>query len=107
MKLSVSLLVLVSIGVAAIPQSLQADQATSSAAWESLVSKIQPGLTRAGVESWLNEMDGGPQGIDSTRYYLQPDIIVEVPYDQTGGTWTPENRVTAPAHVIRRSRSTL
>jgi hypothetical protein len=107
MRLSVSLLVLVSFGAAAIPQPLRADQATPSAAWESLVSKIQPGLTRAGVEAWLNEMDGGPQGIDSTRYFIQPDIIVEVPYDQTGGTWTPENRVSAPVHIVRRSRSTF
>src|SRR5690349_10336337 len=107
MRLSISLLLLVSIGVAALPERVQADPTQPAAAWESLVAKIQPGLTRAGVESWLQELDGGPQGIDSTRYYIQPDVIVEVPYDQTGGTWTSENRVSAPIRIIRRSRSTL
>jgi len=107
MRLSISLLLLVSSGVAALPQSLHADPASPAAAWESIVAKIQPGLTRAGVETWLKEWDGGPQGIDSTRYYIQPDVIVDVPYDQTGGTWTSENRVSAPVRIIRRSRSTL
>jgi hypothetical protein len=107
MRLSISLLLLVSVGVAALPERVQAGQMSPSPSWETLVAKIQPGLTRAGVEAWLNELDGGPQGIDSTRYYLQPDIIVEVPYDQTGGTWTLENRVSAPIRIIRRSRSTL
>jgi hypothetical protein len=107
MRRYISLLLLVSIGVVAIPQRLHADPASPVASWEALVANIQPGLTRAGVETWLNEMDGGPQGIDSTRYFIQPDIIVEVPYDQTGGTWTSENRVSAPVRIIRRSRSTL
>jgi hypothetical protein len=97
----------VSIGVAALPERIQADQTSPAAAWESVVAKIQPGLTRAGVEAWLKELDGGPQGIDATRYYIEPDIIVEVPYDQTGGTWTSENRVSAPVRLVRRSRSTL
>ncbi|SRR5258706_3831295 len=107
MRIYISLLVLVSLGVGTIPERVQADQTPSAAAWESVVAKIQPGLTRAGVETWLNDRDGGPQGTDSTRYYIHPDIIVEVPYDQTGGTWTPENRVSAPVRIIRRSRSTL
>jgi hypothetical protein len=98
---------LVSLAFVNFPERVQADPTSPAASWESLVAKIQPGLTRAGVESWLQEMDGGPQGIDSTRYFIQPDIIVEVPYDQTGGTWTAENRVSAPVRIIRRSRSTL
>src|SRR6266513_4794024 len=107
MRVYTSFLLLVSLGVLAIPGRVQADQMASAGAWESLVEKIQPGLTRAGVETWLKEQDGGPQGIDSTRYYIQPDIIVEVPYDQTGGTWTSENRVSAPVRVIRSSLSSL
>jgi len=107
MRLSISLLLLVSIGVAALPEGVAADQTSPTAAWESLVGKIQPGLTRASVETWLNEMDGGPQGTDSTRYVIEPDVIVEVPYDQTGGTWTSENRVSAPVRILRRSRSSL
>src|SRR5437773_2610994 len=107
MRPSVSLLLLLSIGAAARPEGIQADQTSPAAAWESIVAKIQPGLTRAGVEAWLNERDGGPQGIESTRYYIYPNIIVEVPYDQTGGTWTQENRVFAAVRIVRRSRSTL
>src|SRR5258708_20340560 len=98
---------LVSIGVAVIRERVQADQTSPPPSWGSLVAMIPPGITRAGVETWLNERDGGPQGIDSTRYYIQPNIIVEVPYDQTGGTWTSENRVSAPVRIIRRSRNTL
>jgi hypothetical protein len=86
---------------------LQAEEVFPSNAWKALVSNIHPGLRRADVDAWLKEWDGGPQGIDSTRYFIEPDIIVEVPYDQTGGTWTPENRVCAPVHVIRRLRSAL
>src|SRR5260370_40612766 len=105
MRLYILLLFLVSIGLATLPERIQADQTSPTAAWESVVAKIQPGLTRAGVETWLKELDGGPQGIDSTRYYIEPDIIVDVPYDQTGGTWTLANRVSAPVRIIRRWRS--
>ena|SRR6266513_589895 len=109
MKLAYSFLILTSVGtgVFSTARARAEDTAPSVTTWESLVMKIQPGLTRADVEAWLNERDGGPQGINSTRYVIQPDIIVEVPYDQTGGTWTSENRVSAPVRVIRSSLSSL
>src|SRR5882762_2130450 len=105
MRPCISLWLFMSLGYITLPQRGQADPIASGPSWETIVANIQPGLSRASVETWLKEQDGGPQGIDSTRYYIEPDIIVEVPYDQTGGTWTPENRVSAPVRIIRRLRS--
>jgi len=72
-----------------------------------VLGQIQPGMTRAEVEVLLKDRDGGPQSISSTRYYKAPDLIIEVPYDQTGGTWTPTNRVCGNINIKNAPRSTL
>ena len=72
-----------------------------------LMEQIHPGMTRAEVETLLKDRDGGPQSISSTRYYQPPSMIIEVPYDQTGGTWTPTNRVSGNVNIRIGPRSTL
>src|SRR5438445_6312448 len=72
-----------------------------------LVETIHPGMTRAEVETWLTSRDGGPQSISQTRYYQAPGWIIEVPYDQTGGTWTLSNRVNGPVNAWAGPRSNL
>lgn len=65
------------------------------------VAQITPGMTRAQVESWFKEKDGGLQGVSVTRYYEPPEVMIEVPFDQTGGDWSQENRVNGPIKVYR------
>ena len=72
-----------------------------------VVEKIRPGMTRAEVETWLKDRDGGPQSASSTRYYRASGLIIEVSYDQTGGTWTPANRVNGPVNIRFGARSNL
>jgi hypothetical protein len=45
--------------------------------------------------------DGGLSGPRATRYYAGDEVMVEVYYDQTGGNWKPENRVTDSPHIYR------
>ena len=66
-----------------------------------LVAKITPGMTRTQVETWLKEKDGGLQGVSVTRYYEQPEVMIEVPFDQTGGDWSQKNRVNGSIKVYR------
>jgi len=45
--------------------------------------------------------DGGMHGPDRTRYVEAPDVTIEVPYDETGGAFGPDNRVIAAPRVYR------
>jgi hypothetical protein len=62
---------------------------------------FQSGTTRADVERTLGHprIDGGIIEIGHTRYYLEPGVLVEVPYDQTGGRDRAQNRVNGPVTV--------
>ncbi len=71
------------------------------------LASVKPGATRAEVEALFKERDGGAQSPSSTRYYEPTNTVIEVSYDQTGGTWTPDNRVSAPPVLYHRTRSTL
>ena len=62
---------------------------------------ITNGMTRAEVEKILPAEDGGIQTPNIMRYYEGWEVMVDVPYDQTGGPWKPENRVNGPVHVYR------
>ena len=66
-----------------------------------LVEKIKPGMTRSRVEEWFKQKDGGLQGQTVTRYYEELEVMIEVPYDLTGGAWSKENRVNGPVKVYR------
>ena len=62
---------------------------------------ITNGMTRAEVEKILPAEDGGIQTPDIMRYYEGWEVMVDVPYDQAGGPWKPENRVNGPVHIYR------
>lgn len=66
-----------------------------------LVAKIQIGQTRAEVEKVFTTRDGGLQESTLTRYFEPPDIMIEVPFDTTGGPWSPENKVNADIRVYK------
>ena len=64
-----------------------------------MAGKIMPGMTRSQVEVWFKTKDGGVQGTSITRYYEDPGVMIDVPYDQTGGNWSKDNRVNGPVKV--------
>lgn len=66
-----------------------------------LVSKIKQGTTRADIEKMFPQEDGGLMGPGSARYYLGSEVMVEVPYDRTGGSWNPQNKLNGPIIVNR------
>ncbi|HVO32693.1 MAG TPA: hypothetical protein VMU17_02185 [Elusimicrobiota bacterium] len=61
-----------------------------------LQHQIRSGLPRADVEKLLPHRAGGAQSSKLTRYVQDPDAIVLVPYDATGGQWSDLNRVAGP-----------
>lgn len=65
------------------------------------VKCVRIGSTRADVEQLLPEKNGGLQGPNATTYYEDPEILIEVTYDQTGGDWSPKNRVLQPPRIYR------
>ena len=65
------------------------------------VAVIKIGMRRREVEEKLQNQDGGASGPGSTRYYEGWEVMVEVPYDQTGGRWKPKNRVNGPVRIYR------
>ena len=86
----------------------QSDGKVSLLSIDPVVENIKPGMTRLEIESKLTDRDGGPQSINSTRYYRSAGgLIIEVPYDQTGGTWASTNRVNGPVSFWPGSRNTL
>jgi hypothetical protein len=66
-----------------------------------LVSKIKQGTIRADIEKMFPQEDGGLMGSGNTRYYLGSEVMVEVPYDRTGGSWNPQNKLNGPIIVYR------
>src|SRR5262249_1404581 len=64
-------------------------------------SQIKTGMTRLEVEKIFLHPDGGISGPNSSRYYEDPEVKIEVPFDQTGGDWKPQNRVTGPVRIYR------
>ncbi|HEY3411537.1 MAG TPA: hypothetical protein VGM51_00625 [Armatimonadota bacterium] len=66
-----------------------------------LAASIRVGTLRSDVEKVFLQQDGGLSGPRETRYYMGYEVMVAVPYDQTGGNWKPTNRVTGPLRVYR------
>jgi hypothetical protein len=66
-----------------------------------LAISIPVGTTRAQVEKVFTRPDGGLSGPSASRYFMGDEVMVEVPYDQTGGAWKPTNRVNGPIKVYR------
>jgi len=67
---------------------------------EALKGALVPGLLRSCIENWLSERDGGLEIAHAVRYYVDPDVKVLVPYDQS----TPEPRVKGPVKIYIESR---
>jgi len=68
---------------------------------KALAGGIMVGTRRSDVEKVFPLQDGGISGPSSTRYYTGSEVMVEAPFDQTGGARSPENRVTGPLSVYR------
>jgi hypothetical protein len=66
-----------------------------------LAAAVRMNTARKDVEKTFPQKDGGLSGPGSTRYYLGSEVMVEVPFDQTGGAWSRENRVNGPLKVYR------
>lgn len=68
---------------------------------QQLAAQITAGTTRAQVEAWFKQRDGGLQDASVTRYYEQPGVVIEVPFNHTGGNWSRENQVDGPIKVYQ------
>ncbi len=61
-------------------------------------AKITPAMTRAEVRLLLKDY-AFLRGSFSEEYYLHPDIVLEVPFDEPGGAYSQNNKVKGPAVV--------
>jgi hypothetical protein len=68
-----------------------------------LAAGIRVGTRRADVEKVFRQRDGGLSVPSRQRYYAGSEVMVEAPFDETGGRWSSENRVTGPLRVWRSS----
>jgi hypothetical protein len=59
-------------------------------------------MTRAEIEANYPVRHEGPQVSSLTRYYMPPDRVITVPYDDQGGPWSPQNRVVGKELTIDR-----
>ncbi len=67
---------------------------------EALKGALVAGQMKSCVENWLTERDGGLEISHAVRYYVDPDVKVLVPYDQS----VPEPRLKGPAKIYIESR---
>jgi hypothetical protein len=70
---------------------------------ETVVVAIKQGMSRGDIVKIFPEEDGGLSGPDETRYYAGSQVMVAVPYDQTGGNWSSQNRVNGTLRIYRSS----
>jgi hypothetical protein len=68
-----------------------------------LAPGIKVGTTRADVEKMFPELNGGLCDVGIGCYYVEPEVRVDVPYDDTGGFWSPANKVVGPVKVYQGS----
>ena len=64
-------------------------------------ARIKVGMERSEVEKIFLQGDGGLSGPNRSRYYEDPEVKIEVPFDETGGRWTPLNKVIGPVRIYR------
>ena len=62
---------------------------------------VTVGMKRSEVEALFPEEDGGLQVPSNTRYYEDPEVKIEIPFDGTGGWGTGNNRVTGRPKIYR------
>jgi len=83
--------------MAQAPQSLAFDQRRTQI--EAIVLNIKRGTSRGEIEKVFPQEDGGLSGPSETRYYAGSEVMVAVPFDQTGGAWKSQNRVNGTIRV--------
>jgi hypothetical protein len=66
-----------------------------------LAGGIRLGTRRADIKKVFPEEDGGLSSPGRARFYAGSEVMVEVPFNQQGGKWSAENRVTGPLRVYR------
>lgn len=69
------------------------------------VERIVVGMTRKDVEKWFNEIDNWDLKKSTTSYYEHPNIIIEIPFDQTGGFLSRKNIVTGEPTIYEKPAS--
>jgi hypothetical protein len=67
---------------------------------EALRGALVPGLSKTCVENWLTDRDGGLEIAHAVRYYVDPEVKVLVPYDQS----LPEPHIKGPVKIYTESR---
>jgi hypothetical protein len=81
------------------PQSLTFEQRRAQI--EAIALNIKQGTLRSEIEKVFPEQDGGLSGPSETRYYVGSEVMVAVPFDQTGGSWNLQNRVNGTPRIYR------
>lgn len=68
-----------------------------------IAKNIPLGMRRSEVEKHFSNIDGGLGSYPITRYYVHPQVKVEVMYDRTGGHRSTENKVIGTPRVYREN----
>ena len=66
-----------------------------------IVSTIKIGTTRQEIEKIFPKQDGGLQSLSNVRYYEDPDVMIEIPYDDTKGVGSKYNQVNGTIKVYK------
>ncbi len=66
-----------------------------------IVSEIKIGTTRQEIEKIFLQQDGGLQSLSNVRYYEDPEIMIEIPYDDINGVGSKYNKVSGAIKVYK------
>lgn len=89
----------ISQAVDRLPRPLQHDSLMAET--RAIAAQVEPGTPRSEIEKLFPQQDAGLSVSTSARYYREPEVMIEVPYDLNGGAWKPTNRVNGPLRVYR------
>ena len=108
--LMITLFLLLSFGCSPAPES-KPPEISTDAAYEAKLSEVEKkaeqvtlGMARSKVELLFLEKDGGAQTLLRSRYYEHPEVMIEIPFDRTGGNGNANNRVTGLPMIYRSHR---
>lgn len=66
-----------------------------------IVSEIKIGTSRQEIEKIFLKQDGGLQSLSNVRYYEDPEVMIEIPYDDTNGVGGKHNKVNGAIKVYK------
>jgi hypothetical protein len=69
------------------------------------IAEFPFGTQRNQVEDFFKTKDGGLSTVSKTRYFEMPGILVDVPYDDSGGQYSSKNRVNGVIRIHKGCRS--